>query len=389
MKPLMLNPVKVMNNETVHASWCEIFPDRIANNLRLALEILPHNAEFCAVLKADAYGHGIDKVVPIIRAEGIKFVGITSNVEAKAVRNAGFTGTLIRLRSATPSEIKGALADRVQEQVSTLYAAQALNELARSEGHIEGVHLALNARGMSRDGLELLKSGGSQTCLDIINLLGERIVGICSHFPSNIATDLRASNEHFETDLDWIFTNSQLNRDQVKIHAGSSLSLVSGQRITTDLYRCGAILYGILNPELGFRHTMQLKSRITNLTTYPSGSTVGYDRATPLTQERRLANVSLGYSNGFKRSFFGRSSILVRGQLVRVLGKVSMNTIVADVTDLSEVEVEDEVVIFGQQGTQSISLDQIEQQAETIMAEVYTDWGQRNERIYREGNVVS
>lgn len=340
------------------------------------------------MLKADAYGHGIDKVVPIICAQGIKFVGITSNAEAHAVRRAGFTGTLIRLRSATPSEMKGAVADRVQEQVSTLYAAQALNDLVRSAGYIEGVHLALNARGMSRDGLEFSKHDGRQTCLDIINLLGEHIVGICSHFPSNEATDLRASNEHFETDLDWIFSHSQLNRKQVKIHAGSSLSLVSGQQITTDLYRCGAILYGILTPQLGFKHTMQLKARITNLTTYPRGSTIGYDRATSLTQERRLANISLGYANGFKRNFFGRSSILIRGQLAPVLGKVSMNTIVADVTDLAEVEVEDEVVIFGQQGTGCIGVDQIEKQAATIMAEVYTDWGQRNPRIYRAGAVV-
>lgn len=371
------------NLETVNASWCEIFPERIANNLKLAQEILPVNADFCAVLKADAYGHGIEAVVPIICHQKIKFIGITSNAEARAVRSAGFKDTLIRVRSATPSEMKGALPDRVQEQVGTLYAAQVLHDLAREEGYAEGVHLALNAGGMSRDGLELLVNGGRQTCLDIIALLGERIVGICSHFPSNIANDLIASNQYFQTDLEWIFTNSQLNRNQVKVHAGSSLTLVSGQPITTDFYRCGAILYGILNPERGFEDTMQLKSRITNLATYPKGITVGYDRATSLTQDTRLANISIGYSNGFKRNFFDRSSVLIRGQLVPVLGKTSMNSIVADVTALVDVEVEDEVVIFGQQGDERIGIDQIEQQAETIMAEVYTDWGQRNERIYR------
>ena len=378
-----MKSIHLINFETVHTSWCEIFPHRIANNLRLAQEILPANADFCAVLKADAYGHGIDTVVPIVCQQKIKLIGITSNAEARAVRNAGFKDTLIRLRSATPSEMKGALLDRVQEQVSTLHAAQVLHDLSRAEGYAEGVHLALNADGMSRDGLELLKHDGRQTCLDIIDLLGERIIGICSHFPSNIAKDLITSNRHFETDLEWIFTNSQLNRNQVKVHAGSSLTLVSGQPITTDFYRCGAILYGILNPELGFEDTMQLKARITNLTTYPKGSTVGYDRATSLTQDRRLANISIGYANGLKRNFFGRSSVLIRGQLVPVLGKISMNSLVADVTDLVDVEVEDEVVIFGQQGTESIGIDQIERQAETIMAEVYTDWGQRNERIYR------
>lgn len=371
-----------MEFETIHASWCEIFTDRIAKNLRLAQKLLPTNADFCAVLKADAYGHGIDKVVPIVCEQNIKFIGITSNVEARAVRDAGFTGTLMRLRSATRSEIKGALPDRVQEQVSTLYAAQVLHELASTQGPAEGVHLALNAGGMSRDGLELFSDDDRQTCLDIIDLVGDRIVGICSHFPSNVIEDLIASNQHFQTDLQWIFANSQLNRNDIKVHAGSSLTLVSDEDIATDLYRCGAIMYGILKPELGFETTMQLKSRITNLTIYPKGSTIGYDRATVISQDRRVANISLGYSNGIKRSYFGRSAILIRGQLVPILGKISMNSIVADVTDLVEVEVEDEVVIFGQQGAESIGIERIEHQAETLIAEVYTDWGQRNQRVY-------
>jgi alanine racemase len=377
-KRLVLERIKVMDFDTVDTSWCEIFPDRIAKNLRLAKGLLPDNAEFCAVLKADAYGHGIATVVPIICAQNVKYIGITSNAEARAVRNAGFKDTLIRVRSATRSEIEGALPDRVQEQVSTLYAAQALLDF----GLAEGVHLALNAGGMSRDGLELSGIDGRQTCLDIIELIGERIVGICTHFPSNLTNELLASNQYFENELDWIFANSQLKRHQVTVNAGSSLSLVSGQKITTDLYRCGAILYGILNPELGFEPTMQLKARITSLNTYPSGSTVGYDRATLISQDRRLANISIGYSNGIKRNYFDRCSVLIRGQLVPILGKISMNSIVADVTDLLEVEVEDEVVIFGKQGTQSIGIDRIEQQAETIVADTYAEWGQRNQRVY-------
>lgn len=365
--------------ETVHSSWCEIFTDRIAHNLRLALTLLPDKADFCAVLKADAYGHGIEKVVPIVCAQNIKFIGITSNAEARAVRKAGFTGTLMRLRTATPSEIRGAIPDKVQEQVSTMYTAIVLKELT---GHSEGVHLALNAGGMSRDGLELLNNDGRQICKDIIDLIGERIVGVCSHFPSHIENELIASNQHFQKDVNWIFDNTTLSRSQVKVHAGSSLSLVSGKPIATELYRCGAILYGILKPELGFENTMQLKARITNLTSYPKGSTIGYDRATTLTQDSQLANISLGYSNGFKRNYFGRSFVLIRGHLIPVLGKISMNSIVADVTNLTEVKVEDEVVIFGQQGSATIGLKRIELQADTIMADVYAEWGQRNPRIY-------
>ena len=375
-------PDKPIARDTVHASWCEIFPERIAQNLQLALDILPEGARFLAVLKADAYGHGIDRVVPIISELGIKHVGITSNSEARAVRAAGFTGTIMRIRTATRCEIEGAVPDQVQEQISTLSAAQTAHELARNGTKLPGLHLTLNAGGMSRDGLELATSEGQKTCLEILDLIGPRIVGICSHFPSNIPEELASSNAQLQKDVDWVFAHSALRRADVKVHAGSSLSLVSGQEVTTDLFRCGAILYGILKPDLGFQPTMELKSRVTNLATYPKGSTIGYDRATRLQNDRRLANVSIGYANGIRRDFFSQSAVLIRGRMVPILGKISMNTLTADVTDLPEVAVGDEVVVFGRQGAACIDSEIMECQANTIMADVFADWGQRNHRVY-------
>lgn len=370
--------------DAVHASWCDIYPERIKKNLQLAHGLLPEGAQLLAVLKADAYGHGIARVVPIIREQGVKYVGITSNTEARVVRAAGFMGTIMRIRSATLSEIEGALPDQVQEQVSTLYAAELVDKLACDGAKISGLHLSLNAGGMSRDGLELATRQGRKACLEIIDLIGPHILGICSHFPSNAPQELAASNRKFQKEVAWVFANSALNRSDVLIHAGSSLSLVSGQNVTTDLFRCGAIMYGILRQDLGFRPTMELKSVVTNLATFPKGSTIGYDRATILQDDRRLANISIGYANGIRRDFFSQSAVLIRGRKLPILGKISMNTFTADVTDLPEVAVGDEVVVFGQQGAACIDIKTMELQADTIIADVFSDWGQRNHRIYVE-----
>lgn len=370
--------------DAVHASWCDIYPERIKKNLQLAHGLLPEGAQLLAVLKADAYGHGIARVVPIIREQGLKYVGITSNTEARAVRAAGFMGTIMRIRSATLSEIEGALPDQVQEQVSTLYAAELVDKLACDGAKISGLHLSLNAGGMSRDGLELATRQGRKACLEIIDLIGPHILGICSHFPSNAPQELASSNRKFQKEVAWVFANSALNRSDVLVHAGSSLSLVSGQNVTTDLFRCGAIMYGILRQDLGFRPTMELKSVVTNLATFPKGSTIGYDRATILQDDRRLANISIGYANGIRRDFFSQSAVLIRGRKLPILGKISMNTFTADVTDLPEVAVGDEVVVFGQQGAACIDIKTMELQADTIIADVFSDWGQRNHRIYVE-----
>lgn len=371
-----------MRQESCPSSWCEIHRDRISRNLELALGLVPKGRRFCAVLKADAYGHGIQQVVPLIQAHGVNCVGITSNAEAYEVRDAGFEGTLIRLRAATPHEIDDALNARVEEQVGSLDGAEKLHAL-KAAGHSVRAHLALNASGMSRDGLEISTDQGRTTCLAILNLLAEDIVGICTHFPSNAPENLRLSSDLFQNQVSWIFANSPLDRSDVLVHAGSSLTLVAEEAVETDMYRCGAILYGILKPELGFQTTMDLKARVVSLGVYPRGATVGYDRSCRLQSDRRLACLTIGYSNGFRRGAEGAAAVVVGNGFAPVLGKISMNTVVVDVTDLDGVQVGDEATVFGGITGTRASLTSTEQQFRTIMADLYSDWGLRSQRIYR------
>lgn len=363
-------------------SWCEIHRDRIARNIDLALGLVPAGRRFCAVMKADAYGHGIAQVVPLIQDRGIDCIGVISNTEAAAVREAGFHGSLIRLRVATPNEMRDALPFQVEEQVSSLSAAEALNA-QRQDGHTVRAHLTLNARGMSRDGLEIATETGREICRRILDLLRDGIVGICTHYPSNSPEDLRKSAALFQRQVTWVFDNSDLQRDAVTVHAGSSLTLIADQPVNTDMYRCGAILYGILKPDLGFQATMDLKARVVSLAEYPAGSPVGYDGDCTLDRDRRLACVSIGYANGISRASQDRGAVLIRGQLAPVMGKISMNALVADVTDHSDVQVGDEVTVFGTGEDFTGALSRAEQQFRTIMADLFTDWGQRNPRLYR------
>lgn len=371
-----------MTTDRYPSSWCEIHLDRISRNLELALGLVPVGRRFCAVLKADAYGHGIAQVVPLVQAQGVTHIGITSNVEARAVRDAGFEGALIRVRAAAPLEIDDALEFEVEEQVGSLDVAEKLQAL-KSAGHSVRAHLALNAMGMSRDGLEISTDQGRATCRSILNLMAGDIVGICTHFPCNTPVNLRESAILFQEQVSWVFENSTLERSEVLVHAGSSLTLVSDEVVETDMYRCGAILYGILKPELGFQPTMELKARVVSIADYPKGASVGYDRSYSLDADRRLACLSIGYANGFRRDTHESSTIVIGNRLALVLGKISMNTVVADVTDIDGVQVGDQAVIFGGIKDNKASLSSAEQQFRTIMADLYSDWGCRNQRIFR------
>lgn len=371
-----------MSRDIYPDSWCEIHLDLISRNLDITQGLIPAGRKLCAVLKADAYGHGIDRVVPLMQARGVECIGVTSNTEAFAVRDAGYEGTMIRVRAATPGEIDNALDANVEEQVASLEVAEKLVAL-KATGHQVRAHLALNSLGMSRDGLEISTGEGQAICLRIIERLASDIVGICTHFPSNTPEDLRAGADLFQDHVAWVFENSPLERSDVLVHAGSSLTLVSGEPVETDMYRCGAILYGILKPELGFRTTMDLMARVVSVGEYPAGATVGYDKNYRLDCDRRLACLSIGYANGFRRDRAADASVMLGGRRAPVLGRVSMNTLVVDVSDIDGVATGDEATIFGGISDTRESLETTERQFRTIMADLYADWGMRNARIYR------
>lgn len=371
-----------MTDPAIPDAWCEVHRDRIEANIRIALARVPKGRRFCAVLKADAYGHGIATVVPLVRAHGIDCIAITSNAEARAVRDAGYTGQLIRLRAATPVETRAALPDRVEEQVGTVEAAENLATLKASGAPVRA-HLSLNAMGMSRDGLEIGTDEGRAACRAILDRLGDSITAICTHFPDNAPDELRASAALFQQHADWVLDQGNLSREGTLVHAGSSLTLVSDQPVQTDMYRCGAVLYGILKPDWGFQTTMTLKTRVVSVADYPAGATVGYDRTCVLDTPRRLACLSIGYANGVRRAGQNTGTVLIGGHEAPILGRISMNTTVADVTGLDGISVGDPAAIFGGSHDTRGALDTAEAQFGTIIADLYTDWGLSNHRIVR------
>ena len=365
------------------SAWCEISPAQISQNLRHTLDRLPAQTRLCAVIKADAYGHGIENVVPALLAQGVRHIGISANSEARAVRAAGFTGAILRLRTATPEEVEDALSYNVQELIGSVGGMQAILNQLGARG-LPPVHLSLNAGGMSRDGVELSTQQGRADCGRILELGAGRIVGLCTHFPSNSSDELADNMARFQQDLAWVFANSSLRREDILTHAGSTLTLAAGQDPKVDMMRCGAILFGIAGAGPEFRPAMQLKSRVISLGTYPKGSTVGYDRTCVLPDDRLLASIAMGHANGYSRQMSKGAQVLIRGQICPVMGAISMNTLVVDATEVSGVAIGDEVVAFGPQGGREIGAAAIEGGSGTILADLFSDWGQRNPRLTKD-----
>jgi alanine racemase len=369
---------------TAGHAWLEIDLDAFEGNLRTLQAVLGPKTKICAVLKADAYGHGIALLMPSIIAAKVPCIGIASNEEARLVRAGGFTQQLMRIRTATAEEISAGTAYDIEESLGNFALAKAAAAIARQRGRIIRVHLALNSGGMSRHGIEMKTTQGQNDALQIAKLPGLEIVGIMSHFPVEDKTDVTRGLKTFEAEAGWVIAQAGLDRRKIVLHCANSFATLEVPESRLDLVRPGGLLYGDTVPSYTeYRRVMQFKSRVAAVNVYSAGNTVSYDRTFQLQRESRLANVPVGYSDGYRRAFSNRAFVVIRGQRRPVVGRVTMNSILVDVTDDPAVIAGDEVVLFGKQGASEVTQAELEESAGTILVEMYTIWGASNPRVVR------
>lgn len=365
-------------------TWIEIDPEIFESNLRLVEAALVGDPKVCAIMKADAYGVGIDLVMPSIIKARIPYVGIASTEEARMVRACGYKGRLMRVRAATLDEVRDALHYKVEELVGNLAQAQAMGDSARNRGRTLRVHLALNSAGMSRNGIEMETEQGRQDAEALAKIKGLQIVGMMTHFPTEDRADILQGLDAFKTQTAWLFAHTALRREDVILHAANSYAVQHIPESHLDMVRPGGALYGYGGtPKPPFAHVASFKSRVASVQAYPAGDTVSYDRTCVLKRDSLLANIPVGYSDGYRRAYSNKGSMLIRGQRAPVMGNVTMNTTMVDVTDIPGVQAGDEVVLFGKQGDAAITQAEVEQITGVILADQYTVWDTSNPKILR------
>ncbi|RQR46342.1 alanine racemase [Burkholderia sp. Bp9126] len=362
-------------------SWIEVNLGVFEKNLSNVRHVLTKGTKLCAVVKADAYGVGLATLMPSIIKANVTCIGIASTEEARLVRASGFKGQLLRVRAAFPDEIAAALPYDVEELVGNAELARSIGALAEQEKRVIKVHLALNASGMSRNGLDLETEKGKAEAMAILQVRGINTVGIMTHFAVAERKDVLHALEVFKQDCEWIFANTRLTRSQVMLHAANSFATLNLPESHLDMVRTGAALYGYIGSRPAFDHVVAFKSRVAAVNFYPRGNTVGYDRAFTLERDSLLANIPVGYSDGYRRAFTNKGSVLVRGERAPVVGKVSMNTLMVDVTDIAGVRSGDEVVLFGKQGSEEVTQAEVEEITGVLLADQYAVWGNSNPKI--------
>lgn len=340
-------------------AWLEIDTLQFGKNIDYLRTVVGQSTKICVVMKGDAYGNGIRTLIPVVKSRGVECVAITSNDEARSVRNGGYEGRVVRIRLASEGEVEDALELGVEELVGSLTQAKAMSKIATLHGKTIKCHLAINAGGMSRNGMEL-KTGVAEA-VAVTKLDGLKCVGMMTHYPTSNDGEIVRQLTEFKAQVSRVIKEAGLNREDLLLHTAATYAALYLPQTRLDMVRIGSALYnyGYTEKFSEFKKLMSFKSRVASVQEYPEGNTVNYKRTYKLKRRSRLANIPIGYANGFSKTMANKGFVLIRGHRCPVVGCVTMNITMVDVTDWPDIQSGDEVTIYGRQGKDEITSREI------------------------------
>jgi alanine racemase len=340
-----------------------------------------------AVVKSDAYGHGMIPVAGTLEAAGVDHFGVFEAEEGAALRNAGCRVPILVMMGMTSDEVPLVIEKNLTPALFQMELAVELSRLSVEHGTVTPVHLKLDS-GMARLGIPLEALDGFLK--QIAPLKGIRLEGIFTHLAVADQPNHPFTDRQIKSLQDAVAGCRRLAGFSGVVHISNSGALLGTKGLDLDMIRPGILLYGSApsegwGTEAAFLPVMTFKSQVIQVKTVPPGTPVSYG-CTYVTERRcSIATVPVGYDDGFSRLLSNRGDVLIRGQRAPVLGRVCMNLTMADVTEIGGVSAGDEVVLLGAQGKERITAEEIAERIGTISYEVYCTIGKSNRRVYIDG----
>ena len=318
------------------------------------------------MLKAGAYGHGLEKVAALLESADVAFYGVASVGEARRITSAGTNRAIYLLGPTFPEERAEVVKNRWIASMSSWDEAEHFNSLNDGGDPLE-VHLTIDT-GMGRGGF--LPEQIEEILPKLLQLPNLKIVGIGSHLPS-ADEDRGFTLKQFDQFGSLVEKLSLIHRFEY-VHLANSAGVLDYSSPVTNLVRPGLMLYGI-SPlpahQVKLKPVMTLKSRVSLVRTLPAGQGISYGRTCILEKETRVATVGAGYGDGYSRLFSGvGAEVMIRGKRCPVLGRVTMDQIMVDVSSLDACESGDEVELFGE----NVLVSELAEKANLIPWEILT-----------------
>jgi alanine racemase len=357
-------------------TWAEIDLDALAHNFQIVRERVGPGVKVMGVVKADAYGHGAVECAHRLGAEGSDWFGVATPEEGIELRESGLTQPILCLGGFWAGQESACVQHQLVPLIYRFDMLESLDQAAADAGVVADVHLKIDT-GMGRLGFRF----------DRINELIDRIGNFKHIRIDGLMTHLAAADDHSCEPL----TNKQVERFESAVsafrehgiapehlHLSNSAGIFDQPAARGTMVRPGGVLYGlwrdVLDPtrehQVSFKAVMSLRSRISLLKLVPAGETIGYGCTFEASRPTLVATLPIGYHDGYMRGLSNRGRVIVRGSYASVIGRVSMDLTLIDVTDVPGVALGDVVTLLGTDGKHSVTAEDLARIAGTISYEL-------------------
>ena len=367
--------------------------DAVASNMRSMRDNLPASTLIMGSVKADGYGHGSVPVAKTIEPYVFGYAVATID-EGIILRRHGINKTILILGVTHESRYEDLLRYDIRTAMFQYEKAKKLSDLALKQGKKAVVHLALDT-GMSRIGMKADREHAKEAAA-IAALEGIEVEGLFTHFARADETDKSAYEEQYRRYKEFLGYLKELG---VKIpirHCSNSAGIVESLESNhMDMVRAGIAIYGMYPSDevdhnsVKLTPAMEIKSCITYIKEIEAGTAVSYGGTFVADHTMKVATIPVGYGDGYVRSLSGQGDVLIHGKRAAILGRICMDQFMVDVTDIPDVQEDDEVTLLGSDGAECITMEELAEKSGGFHYEMICDIGKRIPRVYlKDGKVV-
>jgi len=381
-----------------HLTWAEIDLNAYAHNIRELRRVTQPAARLMAVVKANGYGHGAAEVARTALRNGADCLGVARLHEAVELRKAGLDAPILIFGYSPPGSAPTLIDCDLSQTVYSPTTAAALSGQAVRQGKKIKIHIKIDS-GMGRLGLLLDQAAGGNSynipavktvreVETISRLANLEVEGIFTHFATSDSADKSYANSQLKRFMGFLDLLDRAGLRPPVRHAANSGAVIDMPDAHLDMVRPGIATYGLYPSDevkkdhVALQPVMTLKSRIIHLKKVAAGFHISYGITYRTKKPTTIATVPVGYADGYNRLLSSRGHMLLHGHRVPIVGRVCMDLTMLDVGGLKDVKIEDEVVVFGQQGDGSVTADELAAILNTINYEIVTSISARVPRIY-------
>ena len=374
-------------------TWAEISLKALGENFHAVQNHVGKDVTICSVVKADGYGHGAVECARALEAEGSPWLGVTDTAEGLALRGAGVEARILLMTGIWKGEENAIVAENLTPTIWEPWHIESLERAARQRATLPDrlpVHLKLDT-GMNRLGAS--KEALPRLCEMLSASKHLALEGVSTHFASAEVLDAEDAARQMKRFEEGLAVVHGYGLRPTLVHMGNSAAMTARPETWKTMVRPGIALYGYSLsftregkaaevPDLKLRPVLSWKTRVLTVKEVAAGEAIGYMGTFVAKSRSRIAVLPVGYADGYPRLLSNRARVIVGGEYAPVVGRVSMDLTIVDVSNIHSVAVGDEVVLIGTSGAKSVDAVELARWCETVPYEILCGLSQRVPRVY-------